>query len=182
MFESARLTDDHTLEGFDCGKESLNTWLIAHARRADSSGVAHVYVWTPLGEQKVSAYFAICPTEVVSGSMAGGYSRIPGYLIARLAIDTSLRGQGYGGQLLLDALGKAVATGCRLWPQPDPCPFSTSPAREPPWQSGLYPRLQTATNRALLPSSAHVQFSKITRLDPACAVCATAAHTTSDTH
>src|SRR5258708_6245650 len=97
MFESARLTDAHTLEGFDCGKESLNTWLIAHARRADSSGVAHVYVWTPLGEQKVSAYFAICPAEVVrnddgvSGSMAGGYSRIPGYLIARLAIDTSLR-------------------------------------------------------------------------------------------
>jgi len=28
--------------------------------------------------------------------MAGGYSRIPGYLIARLAIDTSLRGHGYG--------------------------------------------------------------------------------------
>jgi predicted GNAT family N-acyltransferase len=115
LFESARLTDAHTLEGFDCGKESLNTWLIAHARRADSSGVAHVYVWTALGEQKVSAYFAICPTEVVrnddglSGSMAGGYSRIPGYLIARLAIDTSLRGQGYGEQLLLDALGKAVA-------------------------------------------------------------------------
>jgi predicted GNAT family N-acyltransferase len=115
MFESARLTDAHTLEGFDCGKESLNSWLIAHAHRADSSGVAHVYVWTPLGEQKVSAYFAICPTEVVrnddgvSGSMAGGYSRIPGYLIARPAIDTSLRGQGYGEQLLLDALGKAVA-------------------------------------------------------------------------
>jgi ribosomal protein S18 acetylase RimI-like enzyme len=40
---------------------------------------------------------------------AGGYSRIPGYLIARLAIDTALRGQGYGEQLLLDALGKAVA-------------------------------------------------------------------------
>src|SRR5260370_24007915 len=115
MFESARLTDDHTLEGFDCGTESLNTWLTAHSRRADSSGVAHVYVWTPLGEQKVSVYFAICPTEVVrnddgvSGSMAGGYSRIPGYLIARLAIDTSLRGQGYGEHLLLDALGKPVA-------------------------------------------------------------------------
>ena len=41
--------------------------------------------------------------------MAGGYSRIPGYLIARLAIDSSLRGQGSGEQLLLDALGKAVA-------------------------------------------------------------------------
>ena len=115
MFESARLDDGHTLEGFDCGKESLNTWLVEHARRADSSGVAHVYVWTPLGESKVCAYFAICPTEVVrnddrvSGPMAGGYSRIPGYLIARLAIDAALHGQGYGEQLLLDALGKAVA-------------------------------------------------------------------------
>jgi predicted GNAT family N-acyltransferase len=115
MFESARLDDDHTLEGFDCGKESLNSWLVEHARRADSSGVAHVYVWTPHGEPKVCAYFAICPTEIVRkdvgvpGSMAGGYSRIPGYLIARLAIDRALRGQGYGEQLLLDALGKAVA-------------------------------------------------------------------------
>jgi hypothetical protein len=61
MFESARLTEAHTLGGFDCGKESLNTWLIGHARRANTSGVAHVYMWTPLGEQKVSAYFAICP-------------------------------------------------------------------------------------------------------------------------
>jgi predicted GNAT family N-acyltransferase len=115
MFESARLQDDHTLEGFDCGKESLNTWLVKHARRSDSSGVAHVYVWTPLGELKVCAYFAICPTEVVrkddgvSGSMSGGYSRIPGYLIARLAIDAALHGKGHGEQLLLDALGKAVA-------------------------------------------------------------------------
>lgn len=115
MFESARLDDDHTLDGFDCGKESLNTWLFEQGRRADSSGVANVYVWTPLGEPKVCAFFAICPSEVVrsddgvTGSMAGGYSRIPGYLIARLAMDEALHGQGRGEQLLLDALGKAVA-------------------------------------------------------------------------
>lgn len=115
MFESKRLGDHHTLAGFDCGKKQLNVWLVDHARRTDASGIAQVYVWTVVGESKVCAYFAICPTEVVckdyglSGSMAGGYSRIPGYLIARLAVDVSLRGQGYGGQLLLDALGKAVA-------------------------------------------------------------------------
>jgi GNAT superfamily N-acetyltransferase len=114
-FESARLDDDHVLEGFDCGKGSLNTWLIEQARRADISGLAHVYVWTPLGEPKVCAYFAICPTEVVrdedglTRSMSGGYSRIPGYLIARLALDRSLSGGGYGEQLLIDAISKAVA-------------------------------------------------------------------------
>jgi GNAT superfamily N-acetyltransferase len=115
MFESARLKDNHILDGFDCGKELLNAWLVEQARRSDTSGVTHVYVWTPLGEAKVCAYFAICPTEVLrkedglSGSLAGGYSRIPGYLIARLALDTSLWGTGYGEHLLLDALGKAVA-------------------------------------------------------------------------
>ena len=78
-------------------------------------------------KRKVSADFAICPTEVVrnddglSGSMAGGYSRIPGYLIARLAIDTSLLGQGYGEQLLLDALGKAVAASEILRRRPAHC-------------------------------------------------------------
>lgn len=52
MFESARLSDHHALEEFDCGMEVLNTWLIAYARRADSSGVAHVYVWNPSANRK----------------------------------------------------------------------------------------------------------------------------------
>jgi GNAT superfamily N-acetyltransferase len=114
MFDSARLGDHHNLDEFDCGKAVLNAWLHCQARRADSSGVAHVYVWTPAGEQEVCAYYAICPTEVIrgdagiSGALAGGYSRIPGYLIARLALDASLHGRGYGAQLLLDALDKVV--------------------------------------------------------------------------
>ena len=115
MFDSTRLAADHVLEGFDCGKEPLNIWLMTHARHAENSGVAHVYVWTAVGERKVLAYFALCPTEVVrdddglSGALAGGYSRIPGYLIARLALDRAIQGKGRGEQLLLDALGRAVA-------------------------------------------------------------------------
>ena len=114
MFESARLGDQHQCDEFDCGNEALNSWLRDQARRADSSGIAHIYVWTPIREQKVCAYYAICPTEVIrndagiSGSLAGGYSRIPGYLIARLALDVSFHGHGYGAHLLLDALDKVV--------------------------------------------------------------------------
>lgn len=114
MFESAQLGDQHQFDEFDCGNQTLNSWLREQAQRADSSGIAHVCVWTPIREQKVCAYYAICPTEVIrndagiSGSLAGGYSRIPGYLIARLALDVSFHGQGYGAQLLLDALDKIV--------------------------------------------------------------------------
>lgn len=103
---AAPLDDDHVLAGFDCGKESLNSWLAERARRAESSGVAHVYVWTPRREPKVCGYFAICPTEVVRKDdgvpwlMDGGYSRTPKYLIARLAIDAAVRGHGYGEQLI----------------------------------------------------------------------------------
>jgi len=74
-FESARLTDAHTLEGFDCGKESLNTGLAPMPVARTAAESQHVYVWTPLGEQKVSAYFAICPTEVVRND--DGRSRDP---------------------------------------------------------------------------------------------------------
>lgn len=35
---------------------------------------------------------------------AGGNTVLPGYLLARLAIDRSIRGRGLGAQLLLDAL------------------------------------------------------------------------------
>ena len=114
-FESSQLEDGHSVDGFDCGKDSLNNWLSDQAHRAHSGGHARVQVWTPLGEPKVCAYYAICPTEVVRaddgvpGSMAGGYSRISGFLIARLALDRSIHGNGYGEQLLLDALGVAVA-------------------------------------------------------------------------
>ena len=114
MFESTRLGDHHQLDEFDCGNAASNSWLRGLARRADTSGIAHVYVWTPVGKQKVCAYYAICPTEVIrndagiSGSLAGGYSRIPGYLIARLALDASLHGRGYGAQLLRDPLDKVT--------------------------------------------------------------------------
>ena len=54
-------------------------------------------------------YRRIRTTTSAPAALPGGYSRIPRYLIARLAIDTSPRGQGYGEQLLLDALGTAVA-------------------------------------------------------------------------
>jgi GNAT superfamily N-acetyltransferase len=114
MYTSVRLNQSHDIRRFTCGKAELDEWLKASAIRAQQAGTARTYVWTEGDHQKVLAYYAISPTEVVreidgiSRSLSGGYNRIPGYLIARLALDASLHGQGLGGQLLLDAVGKAV--------------------------------------------------------------------------
>ena len=71
-----------------------------------------MYIWTPVDSARVVAYYAIAPTQVrrdeVSRSMSGGVGVIPAYLIARLALDRSLRGQGLGVQPLLDAAERIV--------------------------------------------------------------------------
>lgn len=91
---------------------SLNDWLIRQAGRAQNSDTARSYVWAPERSLRVVGYYAVTPTEVrrvdLSGSMAGGVSVVPGYLLARLALDRSLHGTGLGGWLLYDALEVVV--------------------------------------------------------------------------
>lgn len=114
MYVSERLNEHHVLDAFDSGSGPLDQWLKNDARRAQGAGMAQVYVWREPDSQVVVGYFAITPANVapddLSRSVRGGYSsRIPGYLIARLAIARQLRGQGYGSELLLDALESAAA-------------------------------------------------------------------------
>lgn len=107
-WRSGPLAEDHETAAFDCGVPSLNGWLRDHALRAQRSDTARTYVWTRPDEWRVVAYYAITPTQVrreeVSSGMSGGVTTVPAYLLARLALDRSLRGQGLGSELLVDAL------------------------------------------------------------------------------
>ncbi len=113
-YTSTRLADDHDVSRFDCGKETLDKWLREFALRATKTETARVYVWTEHGDTAVKAYFALSPTEVIKDtdgltrSQSGGVTRVPGYLIGRLALDRSLHGHGLGGELLFDAVSRAV--------------------------------------------------------------------------
>jgi GNAT superfamily N-acetyltransferase len=112
-FRSEVLGDSHRIDDLGCGKQSLDSWLREQSRRAQSAGIARTYVWTRPGSPDVLAYYAIAPTQVKRADLPraappGGYSTIPGYLLARLALAASLHGQGLGGELLVDALGRIV--------------------------------------------------------------------------
>lgn len=109
---AAPINAGHDTSGFDCGNESLNTWLQTEARQARERGSAATYVWADAG--RVVAYYAITPWQAdrseVSRGMAGGMTGwIPGWLLARLALDRSLQGQGLSGALLKDALRRILA-------------------------------------------------------------------------
>lgn len=79
---------------------------------ADRMATARTFVWVDQ-LHRVVAYFSLCPHEIhretIPISLGRGSPRvIPAILLARLALDRGLHGQGLGTKLLLDALIRAV--------------------------------------------------------------------------
>lgn len=115
---SSELTREHQLEAFDSGQEDLDRWLVDHALRAQAAGTARTIVWSEASAGSAVAYYSVAPTQLTSSelpsrSLAGGYSVAPGYLLARLALDRSLQGQGLGSELLFDALTRITDAASR---------------------------------------------------------------------
>lgn len=121
-FVTELLTAAHDLSGFDSGQVETDTWLRMNGLRAQQQGSARTRVLTQIGDRSVVGYYAITPhdthREELPSSAAGGLRVVPGYLIAQLAVDRTLQGQGLGAELLLDALttivGAAQTVGGRL--------------------------------------------------------------------
>jgi len=111
------LAADDQLEGFDCGKPSLNEWLARHARQANTSGSSRTFVVIDDTDdvRKVVGYYSLTvgqvdtlevPERVRKGM---GQYPIPVVLLARLAVDQRHQGQGVGPGLLRDAITRALA-------------------------------------------------------------------------
>ena len=101
------LAEDHRLDGFSCGQETLDAWLKARARRNEREGASRTYV---VCEAKaVVGYYALAVGAVVAAEAPGKVRRnmpdpIPVMVLARLAIDQAWQGQGLGTALLRDAI------------------------------------------------------------------------------
>ena len=97
----------HKLDRFDSGAEELDGWLRRYARIADAAGTARSYV---LGDgDRVLGYYALTPAAVNRRDLPERHAKgMPAHpsgviLLARLAVDRSLLGQGYGRALMADA-------------------------------------------------------------------------------
>jgi GNAT superfamily N-acetyltransferase len=112
QFFAEPLSEQHDASGFDSGKPDLDRWLRDHALTVEAKRVGRTFVWAD-GERTV-AYYTIAahvlfredlPRAVARGNPA----QIPAALLAKLALDRSLHGQGLGSVLLVDALARIVA-------------------------------------------------------------------------
>jgi GNAT superfamily N-acetyltransferase len=108
------LAPGHILDGFDCGRASLNAWLTRYARQA-ASGSARSYVVVDAEQDRVVGYHALTAAQLERESATArvikGMPRypIPVVLLARLAVDRSVARRGIGAWLLRDAMTRTLA-------------------------------------------------------------------------
>lgn len=108
-----RLDAHHDLSSFDCGEAALNDWLRRHALAAQRMDSARTFLL--LDGNRVLGYFSLTMGSVRrDDAPARLVRRMPRHpvgmvLLARLAIERSEQGRGFGGLLLAEALRRAVA-------------------------------------------------------------------------
>ena len=106
------LQKSHDFLKFDCGKESLNTFLVRHALANQANGSARTFVG--LSQNRVIGYYSLAVGSILYEEaperLAKGLAKhpIPILLMARFAVDKSFQGQGVGKGLFKDGLRRCL--------------------------------------------------------------------------
>lgn len=105
------LDGKHDLSTFDCGEPSLNAWLKDRAPRNQGTGATRTFVLVRDG--KVIAYHALAAGSVHRAAATARARRnmpepVPALVLGRLAVDLGWQNKGLGGELLRDAVLRAV--------------------------------------------------------------------------
>lgn len=103
------LVSGHTvnLSDFDCGNEDLNVFLATRVDREVAKNISKAYVLKEKGRSKPLGFYTLSSASIQRIAMpsktkqrAIPYQDVGVLCMGRLAIDTSVQGQGYG-QLLI---------------------------------------------------------------------------------
>lgn len=107
-FVIEKLRTSHDASGFDCGIESMTTWIKRYALTSTQSDITQTYV-LHRNDNQVIGYYALSAGDVnreaAPERVAKGMPNYPIGVVAltRLAIDARFQGQGLAATLLQDA-------------------------------------------------------------------------------
>ena len=108
-----KLQRAHAVEGFDCGKEALNRFLLRYALQNQQAGASQTYV-AIAGGAEIAGYYTLVVGQVsyenAPQRLTKGLARhpVPIMLLARLAIGERWQGKGLGSGLLKDAMMRTL--------------------------------------------------------------------------
>jgi GNAT superfamily N-acetyltransferase len=110
------ISKKHDREAFDCGEDALNEFLRRYARKSHELGGAKTFLAIDNSDNEtILGFYSLSSASVdyarTPDILRRGLARhdVPGFRLARLAVDRRLQGQGLGGQLLLAAARRCLA-------------------------------------------------------------------------
>ena len=111
-----KLSRDFARDDFDCGIESLNEFLKRYALQNLKKNVSVTLVAvSEENRKKILGYYSVSMAQVsfeeLPEDLSKGIPRyypVPAMRIGKLAVDRSTQGMGLGGELLRDALMRAL--------------------------------------------------------------------------
>jgi GNAT superfamily N-acetyltransferase len=108
-------SDRHNWRKFRCTNPIFDVYLRS-ARRETETSPAVIYVLNDGDAHRIIGYYSISSASVARASLPDEfreglqhYLEQPAMLIGRLAVDRGYLGQGYGGDLLIDACRRCLA-------------------------------------------------------------------------
>ena len=100
----------HDRKAFDCGETALNEFLQRYARKSHELGGSKTFLAIDDSDKaNILGFYSLSPASVEYARtpeiVRRGLARhdVPGFRLARLAVDRRVQGQGLGGQLMLAA-------------------------------------------------------------------------------
>jgi GNAT superfamily N-acetyltransferase len=114
------LDRSHERGEFSCGKGALDSFLRTLVSQYEKRRLGRTYVAVRAGEKRVLGYYTLASGAVAFENLPKGAAKklprhpVPVVLLARLAVDQSVQGQGLGGFLLADALRRCLGLAGQL--------------------------------------------------------------------
>jgi GNAT superfamily N-acetyltransferase len=115
-----RLDRSHERGEFTCGKPPLDDFLRVLVNQYEKRNLGRTYVAVRMGEKRVSGYYTLATGAVSFQDLPHAAAKklpkhpVPVILLARLAVDRGVQGQGLGQALLFDALRRCLELADRL--------------------------------------------------------------------
>jgi GNAT superfamily N-acetyltransferase len=107
-----KLRREHAVEGFDCGREELNRYLLRYAWPNQQAGASQTYIG--IADDAIVGFYTLAVGHVTHedapARLTKGLARhpVPIMLLARLAVDRRWHGRGVGRALLRDAMQRTL--------------------------------------------------------------------------
>jgi len=109
------ISKSHDRKSFDCGEASMNEFFQRFARQSHESGAAKTFLAVEsVHSMSILGFYSLAPGALAYAdtpeTIRRGLARqeVPGFRLARIAVDLRWQGQGLGGQILGAAVRRCL--------------------------------------------------------------------------